>query len=51
MMNIVLFGAMVKALGMENITDWEEVIKETVPPKFMELNVAAYRAGYEAVEK
>ena len=47
-MNVVLFGSMVKALGMDEI-DWEEVISETVPPKFRELNLAAYRAGYNAV--
>ena len=47
-MNIVLFGSMVRALGMDQI-DWENVIAETVPPKFRELNLQAYRAGYEAV--
>ena len=47
--NIVLFGSMVRALGMEDI-DWETVIAETVPPKFRELNLKAYRAGYDAVE-
>ncbi len=47
-MNIVLFGSMVKALKMDDI-DWEAVIAETVPPKFRELNLKAYRAGYEAV--
>ena len=47
--NIVLFGSMVRALGMEEI-DWEGVIAETVPPKFKELNLKAYRAGYDAVE-
>ena len=47
-MNIVLFGSMVKALKMDDI-DWETVIAETVPPKFRELNLKAYRAGYEAV--
>ena len=46
--NIVLFGGMVKALHMDDI-DWETVIAETVPPKFKELNLRAYRAGYEAV--
>ena len=46
-MNVVLFGALVKALKMEGI-DWESVIADTVPPKFMELNIAAYRAGLEA---
>ena len=47
-MNIVLFGSMVKALHMDDI-DWETVIADTVPPKFRELNLAAYKAGYEAV--
>ena len=46
-MNIVLFGAMTKALELDDI-DWEEIIKETVPPKFLELNLAAYRAGRAA---
>ena len=48
-MNIVLFGAMTMALGLDEI-DWEDVIKETVPPKFLELNLAAYRAGRTAVK-
>ena len=47
-MNIVLFGAMTAALDLEGI-DWEEIIRETVPPKFVELNLAAYRAGKSAV--
>lgn len=47
-MNVVLFGSMVKALGMDEI-DWEAVIADTVPAKFRELNLAAYRAGYHAV--
>ena len=48
-MNIVLFGSLVKALGMDTMVDWEEVIAETVPEKFRELNLRAYRAGLEAV--
>ena len=47
-MNIVLFGSMVRALKMDDI-DWESVIAETVPPKFKDLNLKAYRAGYAAV--
>ena len=46
-MNIVLFGAMTKALQLDHI-DWEAIIRETVPPKFLELNLAAYRAGRAA---
>lgn len=45
-MNIVLFGAMTRALGMDHI-DWEQVIRETVPEKFVDLNLRAYRAGRE----
>ncbi len=48
-MNIVLFGAMTAALDLEEI-DWEEIIRETVPAKFVELNLAAYRAGKSAVQ-
>ena len=48
-MNVVLFGAMVKPLGLDNI-DWESVIARTVPPKFLDLNIAAYRAGLAAAE-
>lgn len=46
-MNVVLFGAMTKALGLDDI-DWEGVIRTTVPEKFLELNLKAYQAGREA---
>lgn len=48
-MNVVLFGAMVKPLSLDYI-NWEEIIAKTVPQKFLELNLAAYRAGIQ-VEK
>jgi len=48
-MNMVLFGAMTRALGMDEI-DWEGVIRRTVPEKFLELNLKAYRAGREAAK-
>ena len=48
-MNIVLFGSMIRALHMEDVVDWESVIADTVPEKFRELNLRAYRAGYDAV--
>ncbi len=47
-MNIVLFGALTKALDLPDI-DWEEIIRATVPAKFIELNIAAYRAGRDAI--
>ena len=48
-MNVVLFGAMTKALNMDDI-DWESVIRDTVPPKMLDLNLAAYRAGRDAAK-
>lgn len=47
--NIVLFGAMTEALDLGDV-NWEEVIKETVPPKFAEMNIQAYRRGKEAAK-
>ena len=47
-MNIVLFGALTKVLELPDI-DWEEVIRATVPAKFIDLNIAAYRAGHNAI--
>lgn len=47
-MNIVLLGAAIKALeagdakGLENIS-WEEIMKETIKPAFLELNLNAFR--------
>ena len=46
-MNIVLFGAMVKALNLDNI-DWEAALKETLPTKILDINLKAFKAGYEA---
>jgi len=42
--NIVLLGALIKALDLEDI-DWEEVVKEVLPLKFHELNIRAINAG------
>ena len=47
-MNIVLFGALTKVLELPDM-DWESIIRKTVPAKFVELNIAAYRAGREAI--
>ena len=47
-MNVVLFGAMTKVLELEGI-DWETIIRSIVPEKFVDLNLAAYHAGREAI--
>ena len=47
-MNVVLFGAMTKVLELDGI-DWEAIIRSIVPEKFVDLNLAAYHAGREAI--
>lgn len=47
-MNIVLLGAMVKALGMEHM-DWQAALRGQVPPKALAENLAAFAAGMEAL--
>jgi len=44
--NIVLLGALVKAMGLEDL-DWEQVLKENIPSKLYDLNLMAFKAGLE----
>lgn len=44
--NVVLLGALVKAMGLESLY-WESVIEELVPARLLELNIAAFKAGLE----
>ena len=46
-MNIVLFGAMVKALRLTDI-DWDGVLERTLAPKILDMNKKALKAGMEA---
>ena len=43
--NIVLLGALVKTMALEAV-DWKALIAKMVPAKAVELNLAAYEAGY-----
>ena len=43
--NIVLLGALVKALKLEGV-DWKTLVAAYVPPKAKEMNLAAFEAGY-----
>ena len=45
--NVVLIGAMPKALGTEKEI-WLKTIEKTVPPKFVEMNKRAFELGYAA---
>jgi len=48
-MNVVLLGALVKAMGLNEI-NWEEVVKTTVKPKFIDVNIQAMKAGMEMIK-
>ena len=45
--NVVLIGAMARRLQLPREV-WEETVRNTVPPKFVDLNLKAFALGYEA---
>lgn len=47
-MNIVLLGALVKAMGIEDM-DWDTIIAQNVKKGFEEINIKAFRAGMAAI--
>ena len=44
--NVILLGTLVKSMGLTDI-DWDAIVRKTVKPKFIDLNLAAIRAGME----
>lgn len=44
--NIVLLGALIKAIGLEDL-DWDAAIEACVKPRFVEINKKALRKGME----
>lgn len=46
-MNVVLLGALVKAIGTLDDVDWDKQIEKNVKPKFVELNKKAFKTGYD----
>lgn len=46
--NVVLLGALVKAMGLTDI-DWNPIIAKTVKPAFIDVNRKAFAAGMNAV--
>jgi len=48
-MNVILVGALIKGLALTEI-DWEAVIKSLVKEKFVELNIKAFKMGFDAVK-
>jgi len=51
-MNVVLLGALVKVLGLEELpgADWEGIIRELVPEKLLDINLKAFNAGLKALD-
>ncbi|QUH19462.1 indolepyruvate oxidoreductase subunit beta [Alkaliphilus sp. B6464] len=47
-MNIVLLGALVKAMNLTDI-DWEKAIRESVKEQFIDINIRAFNEGMKAV--
>jgi indolepyruvate ferredoxin oxidoreductase beta subunit len=48
-MNIVLLGALIKAMNLTEI-NWEKIIRDNVKPAFVELNLKALKAGMDVVK-
>lgn len=48
-MNIVLLGALIEALGIQNV-DWATAVRECVKPKLVEDNLRCLDAGMRAAE-
>ena len=49
-MNVIIVGALIKALSLETITDWHDVIMACVKPTFYELNKRAFDAGMALIQ-
>ena len=45
--NVILLGALIKALRLENI-NWDQIIEKSVPSKIVDLNKLAFKKGIEA---
>lgn len=46
-MNVVLLGALIKAMGLTDI-DWEAAVKSAVKPSLADMNIRALNAGLNA---
>ncbi len=48
-MNVILLGALVKSMKLDNI-DWEDIIRKNVKEKFIDINIMAFNEGIKLVE-
>lgn len=47
-MNVILLGAIIKAMGLEEI-DWEKILKENIKERLLDINLKALEAGKNLV--
>jgi indolepyruvate ferredoxin oxidoreductase beta subunit len=47
--NVVMLGGLIKAIGLD-IIKWEDVIKELVKEKYIDINIKAFNKGQELVK-
>ena len=47
-MNIILLGTVIKGMHLEDI-DWEQIIRDNVKEKFIDINIRALQEGMELV--
>lgn len=47
-MNVILLGALIQLMGLTEI-HWQEIIRNMVKPKFLEMNLLALQAGMDIV--
>lgn len=49
-MNVIIVGALIKAMGLEKATDWNEVIKKIVKEKYVDVNIRALELGMNQLD-
>lgn len=49
-MNVILLGTVVKMMNLEDI-DWEEIIRNNVKKKFIDVNIKAFNEGIKLIDK
>lgn len=47
-MNIILLGGLVKSMNLDHI-NWEEIIRQNIKAKFIDLNIKAFKEGMKLV--
>jgi indolepyruvate ferredoxin oxidoreductase beta subunit len=49
-MNIAIIGSLVKALGLDEVVDWEMIISKVIKERFVDVNIKAFNLGMNQVK-